>query len=103
MAPSVITEEVPVIEAKTLKGDSIREPLKPSGKLEEFEYFDVTPTIGREFPKASLAEWLKAPNSDELIRDLAITGTQLQIIIVDSRMLTGLSLTARRRLLPRPE
>lgn len=49
MAPSAITEEVPVIESKSLKGNLAKEPLKPSGKLEEFEYFDVTPTIGREF------------------------------------------------------
>jgi len=50
-----------------------KEPLKLSGALDQYSSFDVTPVIGREFPQASLAEWLKAPNSDELIRDLAIT------------------------------
>lgn len=50
-----------------------KEPLKLSGALDHFESFDVTPTIGREFVGVNLAKWLKAPNSDELIRDLAIT------------------------------
>ena len=49
-------------------------PLQLRGVLKEFKSFDVTPVIGREFPEAKLAEWLRAPNSDELIRDLAITG-----------------------------
>jgi hypothetical protein len=33
----------------------------------------VTPTVGTEFPEANLVEMLNAPNSDELLRDLAIT------------------------------
>lgn len=50
-----------------------RESLKLSGALDQFKAFDVTPVIGREFIDADLAEWLRAPNSDELIRDLGIT------------------------------
>ena len=50
-----------------------REPLKLSGALDQFKYFDSTPIIGREFVDVDLAEWLRAPNSDELLRDLAIT------------------------------
>jgi hypothetical protein len=50
-----------------------REPLKLSGSLDKFEQFDVTPVIGREFVNVNLAELLRAPNSDELIKDLAIT------------------------------
>lgn len=51
-----------------------KQPLKAKGVLEQFDSFDVTPVIGREFTNANLKEWLRAPNSDELIRDLAITG-----------------------------
>lgn len=47
--------------------------LKLSGALDHFESFDVTPVIGREFVGVNLAKWLRAPNSDELLRDLAIT------------------------------
>lgn len=50
-----------------------REPLNLSGALDQFKAFDVTPVIGREFIDVDLAEWLSAPNSDELIRDLGIT------------------------------
>lgn len=40
----------------------------------------VTPMVGTEFPDANLAEWLRAPNSDELIRDLAITGMKYALL-----------------------
>ena len=50
-------------------------PLELSGALDQFESFRSTPCIGIEFPKANLVEWLRAPNSDELIRELAITST----------------------------
>ncbi|KAI0202072.1 TauD-domain-containing protein [Astrocystis sublimbata] len=50
-----------------------KEPLKLSGALDKFKHFDSTPVIGREFVDVDLAEWLRAENSDELLRDLAIT------------------------------
>lgn len=50
-----------------------RAPLKTTGVLDAYESFDVTPVIGREFPTANVVEWLRAPNADELLRDLAIT------------------------------
>jgi hypothetical protein len=64
VAPAV---QAPVVESQH------KEPLKLSGALDHFESFDVTPTIGREFVGVNLARWLRAPNSDDLIRDLAIT------------------------------
>jgi hypothetical protein len=71
MAPSI--SETPVVVPQVSAEKNHRKPLQLSGALEGFDSFDVTPVIGREFPAASLAEWLGAPNSDELIRDLAIT------------------------------
>ena len=68
MAPSAIDVDIPVATKRPA-----REPLKLSGTLDAYESFDVTPVIGREFPTAKLDEWLAAPNSDELLRDLAIT------------------------------
>jgi hypothetical protein len=38
----------------------------------------VTPTVGTEFPEANLVHMLEAPNSDELLRDLAITSKRMQ-------------------------
>lgn len=47
--------------------------VKSTGALDQFESFDVTPVIGREFPNVNLVEWLQAPNADELLRELALT------------------------------
>ena len=52
-----------------------KKPLELNGHLKEFAQFDVTPVIGREFKDVDVVAWLQAPNSDELIRDLAITST----------------------------
>lgn len=70
MAPSAI-DNLPLPTGKNQKP----EPLKLSGILDSYDSFDVTPVIGREYPTADLVEWLEAPNSDELLRDLAITST----------------------------
>jgi hypothetical protein len=51
------------------------EPLIKSGVLDgAFEFEDITPSLGREYPKANIVDdLLNAPNADDLIRDLAIT------------------------------
>jgi hypothetical protein len=80
MSPSATdyrsTTETPVngTEAQ-FKGKNgfVIEPLKPTGILNQFKSFDVTPVIGKEFPDAHLVDWLRAPNADELLRELAIT------------------------------
>jgi hypothetical protein len=70
---ATIVPEVPAAQPASVH----KEPLKLSGALDKFEQFEVTPILGREYPNASLKEWLEAPNSDELIRDLAITSKRL--------------------------
>jgi hypothetical protein len=67
-----------------------REPLKLSGALSDYEHFDVTPVIGREYPTSNLVEWLNAPNSDEIIRDLAITSQWKTGLLGPGSMLTML-------------
>ncbi|GJC87769.1 alpha-ketoglutarate-dependent taurine dioxygenase [Colletotrichum liriopes] len=57
-----------------------KEPLKTTGVLDQFEHFDVTPIIGREYPTVDLKELLRAPNSDDLLRDLAITVSQRGVV-----------------------
>jgi hypothetical protein len=48
-------------------------PLKYTGSLDHYPHFQVTPSIGCEFGKElQLSELLDAPNSDELIQDLAV-------------------------------
>lgn len=58
----------------TLRGSHT--PLKDSGALAQHpqaKSVDLTPVIGRSYPELNLVEVLKAENSDELLRDLAIT------------------------------
>ena len=58
-----------------------RKPLELKGSLEQYEYFDVTPVIGREFKDVDVVAWLQSPNSDDLIRDLAITSRFAPLIL----------------------
>ena len=50
-----------------------RERLKNSGSIDHLKYVDVTPIIGREYPDAKIKEILHATNSEQQLRDLAIT------------------------------
>jgi hypothetical protein len=67
-ASGSVNETAPIESTWTHK-----EPLQLQGALDKYESFDVTPIIGREFPSVNLKEWLESPNSDDLLRDLAIT------------------------------
>jgi hypothetical protein len=44
-----------------------------SGSIDHWEFVDVSPIIGREYPTARLKEMLHASNAHDQIRDLAIT------------------------------
>lgn len=48
-------------------------PLSLSGAIKAYKHIELTPVLGTEFVEGSLAQMVSAPNSDELIRDLAIT------------------------------
>lgn len=69
-----------------------REPLKLAGVLDKYEQFDVTPVLGREFPTIQIREVLNAPNADELIRDIAITVSQRNVVFFRKQELTNLEL-----------
>jgi hypothetical protein len=59
-------------ESGLTQSSSFPIPLQYSGTLDNYESFDVTSVIGREFPKLQLTDIL---NDDAKIRDLAILGT----------------------------
>ena len=81
MATTTATETVPIHARDESKGKTHQTQwLKTSGVLNQYKSFDVTPVIGREFPTASIKEWLEAPNSDELLRDLAITISERGVV-----------------------
>ena len=71
MAPSFAQVPAPVELPRVTK----RAPLKSGGNLDQFERFDVTSVIGTEFARGvQVSSLLSAPNSDDLIRDLALLG-----------------------------
>jgi hypothetical protein len=73
MAPSIAQVAIPVETPHVTK--NFRSPLKGTGSLDAFEKFDVTTVIGTEFRKGvQIAQLLSAPNSDDIIRDLALLG-----------------------------
>jgi len=51
----------------------IKEPIKPTGILKQYDQVDITPSTGTEFTKLQIKDLLNAPNSDELFRELAFT------------------------------
>lgn len=72
MAPADASNKEPP-QSPPAEATSYPKPLKSSGTLNKFDWEDVTPVIGREFPKVNLVDdILHAANSDELLRDLAI-------------------------------
>jgi hypothetical protein len=73
MATSTLTTTSVDDDRITVHPGYPREPLKLKGVLDAYKSFEVTPVIGREFVDVNLKDWLRAPNSDDLIRDLAIT------------------------------
>lgn len=59
-------------KSSSLSTKSYPTPLVYSGSLDQYESFDLTTVIGKEFPTVQLTELLK---DDAKIRDLAITGS----------------------------
>ncbi|KAL3427444.1 TfdA family Taurine catabolism dioxygenase TauD [Phlyctema vagabunda] len=83
MAPSATetqTEPQQATPVKGLKDEPLTKPVNSTGVLDQFESFDVTPVIGREFSNANLVEWLQAPNADELLKELALTISQRGVV-----------------------
>ena len=71
--------EGPSYKPKTLN-------LKPSGKLDgAYEFTEVTPQIGREYPKVQVREILK---DEEKLRDLAITVSRRGVVFFRNQDLT---------------
>jgi alpha-ketoglutarate-dependent taurine dioxygenase len=65
-------------------------PPKYSGALDAYEKFDVTRIIGTEFKQGEvqLKDILNAPNSDDLLRDLAILVSQRGVVFFRAQELS---------------
>lgn len=74
MSSTAITTLTESLSKSKLSVRASTEPLKPTGALDKYEFVDVTPVIGREYPNVQLTDLLNAENADELIRELVIIG-----------------------------
>ncbi|KAF2501779.1 taurine catabolism dioxygenase [Lophium mytilinum] len=77
MAPSLETPEATPVS----KAQQRRKPLKPTRLLDQFKQRDLTAVIGTEFHDINLVDWLHAPNSDELLRDLAYKISERNVVV----------------------
>jgi len=110
MAPSILSEEflvpsAPVISGVNLKYEGYpRDPLELSGALDEFQFEDATPVIGREYINVNIVDdLLHAPNADARIRDLAITSKHDNDSMLYHAEETIFSRSPRCGVLPRPD
>lgn len=72
------------IASLNLKGATV--PLKLGHSLDAFKRTDLTPIIGTEFERGiQLAELLKAPNANELVKDLAVLSMLSYLSIIATR------------------
>jgi len=91
MAPSV-TETLTKKAANLVINKDDSQPTKwlaSSGSLDKFPKFDVTPVIGTEFESPiQLVDLLRAPNADQLIKDLAILVSQRGVVFFRNQEIT---------------
>jgi hypothetical protein len=66
--------------SSTIKGGNpaaesrLSSPLQDSGALNGFSHSDLTPVIGREYTGLQITDILKSENSDQILKDFAVTG-----------------------------
>lgn len=78
MSTTIVTHSSSNQEAQR-EAERYPEPLLLTGALDHLRSEELTPVIGREYPSANLVDdIINAKNSDELIRDLAITSESSQ-------------------------
>ncbi|RDK43526.1 tfdA family taurine dioxygenase [Aspergillus phoenicis ATCC 13157] len=66
----------------------ISEPLQYSGLLDSYSHQDLTPVIGREYRGLQVADILKAENSDQIIKDLAVTISKRGVVFLRDQDVT---------------
>lgn len=86
-ATAVPTKTVPT-SASSTGPTAYPQPLQQTGVLEEYEYAESTPVIGREYPTLQAKELLNAPNSDDLLRELAIITSRRGVVFLRNQDLT---------------
>lgn len=103
--PSADTQSIPQANGSakyTNKGPSASKlsgPLKYTGSLDEYESFDLTAAIGREFSNLQVSKIL---HDDTKIRDLGVLGQSHSCKIIRANVLTLRSVSAWSRVPAQP-
>ncbi|KAF4983999.1 hypothetical protein FZEAL_704 [Fusarium zealandicum] len=85
MSTTTTTQSDHVLNTQ-LRARQYPEPLSVTGALDQFKHEELTPVIGREYHNVNLVDdILNAKNSDELIRDLAITISERGVVFFRSQ------------------
>ena len=80
-------EEDILIRESNIRGGNTKartrcsQPLLCSGSLNSYKHHDSTPVIGREYQDLQVADLLGASNSNQMIRDLAVTGASMFLTV----------------------
>lgn len=77
-----------LVEAQTTR----KTPLKYSGSLDDFQHFEVTPAIGREYANLQIREILGHPESDKLIQDVAYTISSRGVVFLRDQDVTPIEM-----------
>jgi hypothetical protein len=72
MAPSATEPAQVTTSIYSGKAAAAKPWVESSGALDQYEHIEVTPVIGREYPHVNLVSLLKAPNSEDFLRELAL-------------------------------
>ncbi|GBF61269.1 alpha-ketoglutarate-dependent sulfonate dioxygenase [Trichophyton mentagrophytes] len=96
MAPAIAST---TLTPSTTAPSTWKAPLRRTGAIDQYEREDVTPIIVTEFSTAKLADWIKAPNADDLLLDLAIRISERGVVFF--RQQDGLTNTEQKELMQR--
>ncbi|CAO1623222.1 unnamed protein product [Sympodiomycopsis kandeliae] len=99
MAPIAVDSPAPIVTpvapaaskanaAAAANGASFPRPLQLTGILDQYEFSESTPVIGREYPTLQAKELINAPNADELLRELAIITSRRGVVFLRNQDLT---------------
>ncbi|KAF8590991.1 taurine catabolism dioxygenase [Ramaria rubella] len=86
MSPAV-TSTAAEQDAK-LTRSRLEKPLRYGGSLDKFEHVEVTPVVGRMYPRVQVSDLLKAPNARDLLQDLAATISQRGVVFFRNQNIT---------------
>lgn len=79
----------------------LSKPLTYSGTLDQFESYDVTPAIGREYMNLQVRDILARPDREQVVKDLAVTISQRGVVFLKKQDVTPIEMKDLTEILTR--